>query len=252
MMFAETHFHFLPGIDDGPRDIDGTVELLRAAHADGTRRVVATPHMFSPAFRNHEPDEVRDRFEATLAELARRQAARESDRFLGELELLLGAENYLGAEFLSALDRGAVLPIGNGPYLLFETSGYQSLDTVASAADRIREVGWVPILAHAERVRSAARRPAALAELAHQGCLIQVNADSVLQRRFSSLRRVSLALVELGLVALMASDAHDLTARRPCLGEAAVWLRRRFGREPVERWLWTHPGRVIAGEDIRL
>ena len=42
---TELHFHLLPGIDDGPRDDREAIELARLAVADGTRRVVATPHV---------------------------------------------------------------------------------------------------------------------------------------------------------------------------------------------------------------
>lgn len=47
----DLHCHVLPGIDDGPKDIDGSLELARAAHAAGIRRIVATPHV-SPRYSN--------------------------------------------------------------------------------------------------------------------------------------------------------------------------------------------------------
>src|SRR4051794_8474288 len=43
-MRAELHFHLLPGVDDGPKDMDTAIELARLAVADGTRTVVCTPH----------------------------------------------------------------------------------------------------------------------------------------------------------------------------------------------------------------
>jgi hypothetical protein len=45
MSFSEIHFHLLPGVDDGPSSIEETVELTRMAVADGTRTIVATPHV---------------------------------------------------------------------------------------------------------------------------------------------------------------------------------------------------------------
>ncbi len=41
----DLHTHVLPGIDDGPETIEGSLELARAAAADGTRVMVATPHV---------------------------------------------------------------------------------------------------------------------------------------------------------------------------------------------------------------
>src|SRR5579862_7406369 len=42
---TELHFHLLPGVDDGPATMEATVELARAAAAEGTRTIVATPHV---------------------------------------------------------------------------------------------------------------------------------------------------------------------------------------------------------------
>jgi tyrosine-protein phosphatase YwqE len=44
---ADIHFHLLPGVDDGPADMDETLELARMASAEGTATVVATPHVRS-------------------------------------------------------------------------------------------------------------------------------------------------------------------------------------------------------------
>ena len=45
MAYADLHFHLLPGVDDGPGDMDASLELARRAVADGIGTVVATPHV---------------------------------------------------------------------------------------------------------------------------------------------------------------------------------------------------------------
>src|SRR5690349_15152096 len=42
---ADLHFHLLPGIDDGVASIEESVALAATAAADGTRAIVATPHI---------------------------------------------------------------------------------------------------------------------------------------------------------------------------------------------------------------
>src|SRR3954447_12826073 len=52
---AEIHFHILPGVDDGPATMAESVELARLAVRDGTRTVVATPHVREDFFTDvHE------------------------------------------------------------------------------------------------------------------------------------------------------------------------------------------------------
>ena len=41
----DIHCHILPGIDDGPADLAGSVEMARAAAEVGITRIVATPHL---------------------------------------------------------------------------------------------------------------------------------------------------------------------------------------------------------------
>src|SRR4051812_26245951 len=41
---VELHFHLLPGVDDGPADLAGSLELAREAVADGIGVVTCTPH----------------------------------------------------------------------------------------------------------------------------------------------------------------------------------------------------------------
>src|SRR3954453_17953508 len=41
---VDLHSHVLPGVDDGARTIGDSLAMLRAAAADGTTTIVATPH----------------------------------------------------------------------------------------------------------------------------------------------------------------------------------------------------------------
>src|SRR5947208_16067343 len=43
----DLHTHILPGLDDGPRTLEESVSMARAAVADGIRIVAATPHVRS-------------------------------------------------------------------------------------------------------------------------------------------------------------------------------------------------------------
>src|SRR5436305_12656767 len=57
---VDIHAHVLPGIDDGPADREGTLELLRAAAAAGTSVIAATPPL-RPDFPDVHVNEMADR-----------------------------------------------------------------------------------------------------------------------------------------------------------------------------------------------
>ena len=54
MNFIDIHTHILPGVDDGSKNIEDTLVMLRIAHNSGTRQMVATPHMFLDLFENYD------------------------------------------------------------------------------------------------------------------------------------------------------------------------------------------------------
>ena len=41
---TDLHTHILPGVDDGAKNLDMSLALLRAQRADGVTRIALTPH----------------------------------------------------------------------------------------------------------------------------------------------------------------------------------------------------------------
>ncbi|MBO1913917.1 hypothetical protein J4G37_55030, partial [Microvirga sp. 3-52] len=47
---VDIHSHILPGVDDGPKTVEESVQLLEMAVAEGITDIIATPHAYSPHF----------------------------------------------------------------------------------------------------------------------------------------------------------------------------------------------------------
>lgn len=180
------------------------------------------------------------RLEEDLANLA----SDPRNGFLNELELALGAEHHVSAEFLAALGEGEVLPLASGRHLLVELSELLPPEAAELVIRRVREAGWVPVLAHVERypaLRGDARRLASLVDL---GCLLQVNAGSLLEGGWW-LRRSCRKLLAQGLLHVVASDGHDTRRRKPDLGGVFAALSKTFPREKITAWMVENPGAVF-------
>ena len=99
---VELHFHLLGGVDDGPKTIDESVSLARAAVADGTDLVVTTPHVHAELFT--DPVTIADRT-AVLNDRLRDEGV--------PLTVLPGGE--LDHALAGRLDRAELQLIAQGP-----------------------------------------------------------------------------------------------------------------------------------------
>ncbi len=208
-MRTELHFHLLPGVDDGPRDDEEAIALARLAVADGTSRVVATPHARLADI------EALPALTARLDEVLRKAAV--------ELELRCGAE--LSPEDVGWLDQDELEIIAQGPpgerWALLEAPLVPSDISLESAANDLRRRGFGVLIGHPER--SPITPAATVHELAARGAVIQINASSLTGRHGPQARAAALSFARSRLPFLLASDAHA-PSRPPQLTAAASGL----------------------------
>jgi len=237
----DLHTHALPGIDDGPPDLAGSLELLRAAAADGTLALAATPHV-----RADHP-EVRP---AELAGRVARLASAAADAGLA-IELIAGGEVDLhwaqaaGDEDLRAVSFG-----GRGHDLLLETPYGELPERFDDLLFRLSVRGYRVLLAHPERSRTLQRDPGRLAALVERGTLLQVTAAALASAdRRSRSRRLATDLVREGLAHVIASDAHGGHVARPGLRAGVVAAERVAPLRAA--WMVTDaPAAIVAGEPL--
>jgi len=238
----DLHCHVLPGIDDGPAAIEGSLALARVAAAAGTRVLVATPHV-NGRYRNDAQTIARG-----VAELNARLAAEEvccSDG--APLEVRAGAEVAL--TLIAELDPRelARLTLGGGPWLLVEPPFAAVAPNLDGLLLELQREGRRIVLAHPERCPTFRREPQMLARLVRAGMLTSITAGSLGGSFGFEARDFALALAREGLLHNVASDAHDDVQRRPEIG---VELERA-GLAGLTQWLAEEvPSAILAGAEI--
>lgn len=200
----DLHSHVLPGIDDGPPSIEGSVDLARTVAHSGTRTLLATPHV-SWRYPNDS---------ATIARLADEVNARLAAEEI-PLEVLPGAE--IAMTRAAELDPAELsrLTLGGGEWLLIECP----FTPVATGMDALvldlQRRGHRVVLAHPERCPAFHRDHRPLEMLVHGGVLTSITAGSLVGRFSGEVQRFAMQLVREGLVHNVASDTHDLERRPP-------------------------------------
>lgn len=244
MQFVDIHTHVIPSVDDGATSIEETIQMLRVAYDSGTRGIVATPHMFLDGYEKNDILLINDRFANTVSAL-KEYSERPEYAFIREMRLTLGSENYASIEFIEALARGCVIPINGGRYLLVEFSPFLPLTKIQMILQRVLQSGYIPVVAHTERVTAVQEKPDRVQELAAMGCFFQVNADSFLDSANPRLRKTSLALAKAGHIHVIASDGHRPDRRPPILSTASQKLQQKFSPQAAQTWLQDNPARIV-------
>src|SRR4051812_13009139 len=167
----DLHSHLLPGIDDGPPDIDGSVAMAERALREGIDTVVATPHVNS-RYRN-DPETIAGALARVRSVLADEQLA---------LEVLPGAEiavNYLAESDTSGIGE---LSLGGGEWLLIEPPFATVATNLVTTVQGLIWDGHRVELAHPERCPAIHRDPTIVERLADDGVLMSLTAGSLTGR----------------------------------------------------------------------
>ena len=230
----DIHSHILPELDDGSRDLNESVGMLRMAAAAGTTDIVASPHANQDyAF---EPLVV----ERKIAEL---QAA------IGDAPRIhYGCEMHLTLENIEdALRSPGNYSINHRSYLLVEFSDFLIPKTTDQIFARMMRAGIRPIVVHPERNPLMQGRLPELETWVAQGALLQVTAQSLVGRYGKSARAMAHELMSRGLAHFLASDAHDLKHRTTAMDESRRYVEKVFGAEAALRVFEENPRSALAG-----
>jgi protein-tyrosine phosphatase len=238
----DLHCHVLPGIDDGPTTIEGSLALARAAGAGGTQMLVATPHV---NWRYHNDAGTIARLVEELNAHLEAEGVMSTDG--APLEVRAGAEVALTqvAEIEPAeLGR---LTLGGGAWLLVEppfSPLAPHLDEILLALQRD---GRRVVVAHPERCPTFQRDRHMLERLVREGFLTSVTAGSLGGRFGAEARRFALELARDGLLHNVASDAHDHVHRPPAIAAEL----EQAGLAPLTQWLTeVVPRAILDGGEI--
>jgi protein-tyrosine phosphatase len=229
----DLHAHVLPGLDDGPRTIDGALAMARVAVAAGTRAIATTCHI------NHLFGLGPAELEAGRAAMAERL---EQEGI--ELELLAGGE--IAPERLPDLDDETLngLTLGGGPYVLLECPFSPVGGTIDRMTADLQGRGFGVLLAHPERSPTFQHDPSRLAALVDRGALAQVTTGSFTGTFGGTAQRTANAMLEQGIVHVLGSDAHDPERRPPDLRAAGL------DGAQVEWMAQAAPAAVVAGRAL--
>ena len=132
----DLHSHILPGIDDGSKSLEMSLDMARIAVQDGIQVMACTPHIYPGLYMND-----------TLGILtARDQLQRELDERGIPLKLTIGADVHLVPNLVAGLRDRTVPSLHHTRYLLLEPSHHVAPPNFAESVFQLVAAGYVPCL----------------------------------------------------------------------------------------------------------
>jgi protein-tyrosine phosphatase len=224
MTMIDIHSHILPGVDDGARTMQDSVDMAKQAVSEGIDTIIATPHHMNGKYENekvdilHQVDELNDHLQQENIDIT----------------VLPGQECRIYGEMIEDYHSGKLLPLNRvSPYIFVEFPS----SSVPRYTDRLfyelQNEGLIPVIVHPERNAELIERPDKLYNLVKNGAATQLTASSLTGYFGKNIQKFSQQLIEANLTHFIASDAHNIHNRSFKMEEAMDTLEKKYGIDMI-------------------
>ncbi len=220
MRIIDMHSHILPEMDDGAKNVEVSIELLKMLKEDGVTDVLATPHFIA---QENSLEGFFERREESYKKLL------EATKGMDLPNVYLGGEIYYfrGMGYSTEMSK---FSLGGSKYILIELSNYPiDKQVFVDLKNLTINSGLVPIIAHIERYTKVKGFKDLLKYINENECYAQVNASSFLKK--SIFRKSVKKLVNGGYITFIGTDTHSTEFRPPLMGEGLKALKKDFGED---------------------
>jgi protein-tyrosine phosphatase len=238
----DLHSHILPGLDDGARNLQESLEMARIAEKEGIEKIVATPHLFRGEFIHKDFGII----EKKRLELS--NALRENNI---HIDILTGAEVHISHNLISQIKQNReLLTLNKSSYMFVEFPSDHVFSGAKELFFELKSEGINPIIAHPERNSVFAQKPSLLYELTQMGGLAQANSQSFTGIYGRRTEETVFYFLELNLIHFIGSDSHNTGTLAPRVKKAVKRIETAKEEKVVKGLIWDNPKAVIENREI--
>lgn len=236
----DIHCHILPGVDDGAKTLEESIEMAKIAQKEGIKTIVNTSH-YNPQFEYKKGNEI-------LEELDRFNKILKDNNI--DLNVVAGNEIYCTTDIVEIIENKEFFTLNNSRYILLEFSHTGLPKNISDIIYEIKLRGFVVVLAHIERYTEIQKNPNVIYDYINEGALIQINASSILGKNGNEAKKICDMLLENNMVHLIGTDAHSSTRRRPLFKEAYNYVAKLYGNEKADKLFNDNSKKIINDEEL--
>lgn len=218
---TDLHTHILPGMDDGAKTEEDALALLRLQQKQGVDTVALTPHFDR---QNEEIPEFLARRESAWAQLSNKTAGQNFPKMIlgAEVCWMSGIAQWPDLEKLCY--QGTRILLVELPFRPWNDETFHQLYSLENCR------GLLPMIAHVDRYLPFQNK-AHLEQLLEMGYPIQVSADALF---YTHGRKRVLDFLQ-NNDAVLISDCHNLTKRKPNMGDGLKIVEKKLGSDFAHR-----------------
>lgn len=240
-MIIDMHSHILHGVDDGPKTVEETMELLAQSVKEGITDIIATSHAYHQQFHT-SADEINKQVNFLNEECK---------KYGIPINIFTGQEIRINDQTAQHLISGEALALANSKYVLIELPSQGIPAFTTQIIQQIMNQNKIPIIAHPERNRAIVEKPSRLGRLVQHGALAQVTAGSLAGHFGKTIQRTAVQLVDANLVHVYGSDVHNNSTRPFLFDKGLDYLDKCKKHENVDILLENN-ARILTNEEMIL
>ena len=199
---VDTHNHILFDIDDGCRNIEESIVLLKQMEELGFRKIILTPHYINGT--KYTINNLEKEYKLNLL----KEKLKENKI---NIELYLGNEIFITDNIVELLRINVVSSINKGRYILIELPFENEIIGLSDILYELRYNNLIPIIVHPERYTYFQDDTKKIEFLREEGVLFQCNYSSILGFYGNKAKRVMKYLLKNGYVDFLGTDIHRIT-----------------------------------------
>ena len=194
----DIHTHILPGIDDGAKTIEESLNILKKAHDYNITDIVLTPHfIINSKYNTNNKDKYK------LLNILKEELVSNNIN----INLYLGNEVYIDMGISNLLNTD-ISTINGSRYILLELPMNRKSTIIDDVLYELSKKDIIPIIAHPERYTAYYKDYEFFQDLIDKGCLLQGNIGSLYNKYGLKAKRMIKGLLKKRMISFMGSDIH--------------------------------------------
>ena len=193
--FVDIHSHVLPGIDDGAKNVEESIELINNMKEMGFSKIIGTPHTYMGLYNNTNTT-IKNSYNSIV------------NHFDNNTIIEYASEYFLDDSIIEKSEKKTLLCLKDN-YVLVETSFLSPVKNIFDIIFKLKLNDYIPIIAHPERYKYW-KTKREFEKLKRMGCKFQINLFSTIGYYGVEIVKMSDFLLRNNFVDYVGSDIHKL------------------------------------------